>query len=714
MTLFTLPPDEYTRQIDIIPAYIRDAATYLSRMMGRPYEYCLDYVKRTIAPTGARPLQDPEVMYLARAKNGDRTKRTCTLSEYLKFATDNKLILAPTLTAYLNPKQRPSYLAEYIIDNMAGRKVQKKLMFKAKMGGDTPRAILHDNVQASLKNKNNSMSGAHSSPSTPLYNKSSHSTLTSTCRISTSYANANNESFLAGNRHYWSAQVVLTHLLNSVRHADIPAVKAAVDLYQLHIPTTDEVMACIRYSTDLYWRDDGIVDEMRWFIDTMSDYEKAAFVYTDDLYHLAMHNPEVVRNVLCTLATPATVPVDGAQAIIDAADGELLTLASLLCADVLDGGTLQMLAKSNPEGLGIVAGTVLRATETLNGLQPLIHGFWRPTVLPPSIAVLPNIIRRVVVTSDTDSTIFTNQYWTDWVTHGDNFSPLAYRIGYTTTYLASQLVKHKLALMSANIGAIPDHIHSISMKNEYYFPVFSLTSQAKHYYAYRSAQEGNVFKHLETEIKGVRLRDSNAPPEVTALVKSYIQTTMTKLMQHGHLTIDDVLEPIATLERSIIDNIQTGGYQYMKGMQIKGIESYVQGAAAANYQHYCFWNDVLAPKYGLAPEPPFQAIKVSVDLANKTKIQQWIANMADRDQADRFQTWLSRTGKTNITTFVLPLTNLQTSGIPIEITQAIDMRKLVKNISSPFYLLLESLGIYMANDNITRLVSDNYTPTPPL
>ena len=221
------------------------------------------------------------------------------------------------------------------------------------------------------------MSGAHSSPSTPLYNKSSHSTLTSTCRISTSYANANNESFLAGNRHYWSAQVVLTHLLNTVRHANMTAVTAAVDLYQLHIPTTDEVMACIHYSTDLYWRDDVITAEMRFFIDNMSTYERAAFVYTDDLYHLALHNPMLVRDVLCKLATPATTPVDNAQAIIDAADGELLTLASLLCASILDGGTLQMLAKSNPTGLGIVAATVVMATDTLNDIQPLIHGFWR-------------------------------------------------------------------------------------------------------------------------------------------------------------------------------------------------------------------------------------------------------------------------------------------------------------------------------------------------
>ncbi len=710
--LFTYQPEEYTRQIDLIPAYIQDAATYLSRTTGRTYDHCLAYVKATISPKGVRPLKDPDVMYLSRAKNGDRAKRTCSLSEYLKFADEHQLILAPTFTAYLNSKQRPSHLAEYIIDNMRGRKVQKKLMFKSKMAGQAAKAVFHDNLQASLKIKNNSMSGAHSSPSTPLYNKSSHSTLTSTCRISTSYANANNECFLAGNRHYWTPQVVLTHLLNSVRHAELDRVEVAMTQWGLHYPTVQDVMDCIEYSTSLYWTNTAAMAEIRNFVEHITPIERAAFVYNSDLYHLALHNPEFTKQMLVQLATVATEPVANAQSVIDSTEGELLTMVSLLCSDLLDGGTLQTLATTNPTGLGIVAATALRVQSVLDTYTPLIHGFWRPTILPPSIAMLPNIIRRAVVTSDTDSTIFTNQHWTDWVTGGDNFTPLAYRIGYTTTYLTSQLVKHKLALMSANIGAIPEHIHSISMKNEYYFPVFSLTSQAKHYYAYRSAQEGNVFKHLETEIKGVHLRDSTAPPEVTALVKSYIESIMTLLMTKGKLTIDDVLGPIASLEQSIIDNILNGGYNFMKGMQIKGIESYVQGAMAANYQHYCFWDEVLGPKYGVAPVPPFQAIKVSVDLSNKSKIQQWIAGMADRAQADRFEAWITRTGKTNITTFVLPLTNLQTTGIPKEITAAIDLRKLVKNISSPFYLLLESLGIYMSNDKITRLVSDTYIPNP--
>lgn len=705
---FTYNPEDYQRNLNIVNAYAEQAAFYLSKQFNKPYDYCLEYVKKNIKPGGKHPLKDPEIVYLARSKTGDRNKRTGTLLDYIKMVTDNKLIIAPTMTVYLNPLQKRSFLAEYIIGNMKGRKVQKDLKFTAMMAGDKPRATLHDNIQNSLKIKNNSMSGAHSSPSTPLYNKSSHSTLTSTCRISTSYANANNESFLAGNRHYWCVQVVLNHLVTTSIYTNMENLKIAMDTYNLHYPTPQEVMDCITYSTDLYWKDTSSMNEIAKMIDALTPLERAAFVYVGDLFHLSKYNEEVVKTFLSALSKQATHPAVNPKEIITKADGELVTMVCLICSEIMDGRTLKVLEKEDPNGYGIVAATVELAEHNLSYYQRLITGLWRPDTLTPSIAVLPSIIRRAVVTSDTDSTIFTNQYWTSKMSPDHPFSKEAYNTGYVTTFLTSQLVKHRLALMSANIGAVPEHIHSISMKNEYYFPVFALTSQAKHYYAYRSAQEGNVFKELQTEIKGVHLRDSTAPPEVTKTVKLYIESIMDTLLERGRLTVDEVFGVIAKLEHSIIDEIEQGGFTYMKSMQVKTTESYVQGDKAPNYQHYLFWDEVFGSKYGIAPQPPFQAIKVSVDLDNKTKIKEWLDNIKDRDIAAKLEHWIKRTGKSNVTTFVLPLINLQAKGIPREVTQAINLRKLVKNITSPFYLLLESLGIFMANDNITRLVSDTY------
>jgi hypothetical protein len=716
MNPFIYNPDQYTRQTDILPAYIQDSALYLSRMLNKPLEACVQFVTEQMRPGGLAPLHDPEVLFLQRQKNGDRKRQTTRLTEYLTLVRERQFILVPTMTVYLNPNQRESYNAKYIAVNLRKRKTFKKAMFDAKMRKDETQEAYYNILQNSTKIKNNSVSGAHASPSTILYNKSSHSTLTSTCRISTSYANANNEWYLAGNRHYWCPQVVLVTLLSACRHTDFDALRVAVERYSLVIPTTPMVMEAIERSTCHYWDNPVALKEIEGFVDTMLPLEKAAFLYNCDLFHLAKHNPALVRQVLEAFSTPGTMPSADPDASFAQVDSDQLTLVVLLCAPLLDGRSLTGaggVKESDPAAYAMIAGTADRVRELVEEYTPLIHGLWRPSILPPSIAVLPHIIRRVVVASDTDSTIFTNQHWAEWMTDGSLFSEQAYRVGYVTTYFTSQLVKHKLALMSANVGIVTKHIHRISMKNEYYFPVFSLTPVAKHYYAFRSAQEGNVFKEMETEIKGVHLRDSSAPVHVTKLLKHYMETTMQAIIDRGQLSLHEVLAPVATLELSIMQAVREGSYLYTKSAQIKDPSSYVQGTASPNYQHYLMWNEVFGPKYGTVVEPPYAAAKVSVDLDSTRTLQTWLSTMDDQELANRMRHWLERHKKVGITTFILPMPVLQVRGIPKEITDAIDLRKLVKNIVSPFYLVLESFGLYMSNDNITRLVSDTFNPALP-
>lgn len=713
-SIFTHLPSEYKRNLNIVEAYISQIGYFLHRNTGKEYDYCRSYVKKNMESTGQFPLKNPRVLMLQRAKNGDRNQREDTFLGYIDFIIKKELIVVPTFTVYLNPNQRKSLLAEYITNNLKLRKTHKKLMFNALMLGDEATEVLHDNIQNSLKIKNNSLSGAHSSPSTPLYNKSSHSTLTSTCRISTSYANANNEMFLAGNRHYWSFHTVINHLIVTGLYTNYVTLKKAIDSFNLYIPTVDDVMDCITYSSKLYWDSFYLLEQIKSFVTTMTDLERAAFVYIGDLYHLGKHNPDVVKRFLGELPKMAnySLPIEEAKKVIRNAIGDVVTTATLVCSKITNGrilmGDKDSMEALDPVGFGTVAATIFEMDKVILEHQDLIIGLWRPETLTQSIAVIPNIVRRAVVTSDTDSTIFTNQYWTNWMSPDNKFSEVAFNTGYATTFLVSQTVRHKLAMMSANLGFIEEHIHQISMKNEYYFPVFSLTSQAKHYFANRSAKEGNVLPTLETEIKGVNLRDSNAPPHVTKKLKAYMVMVMDAVMCKGEMTIEDILMPVAELEHDIINDIKTGGFKYMKGMQIKDINSYIQKEAAANFQHYLMWNSVFAPKYGAAPEPPYQAIKVSVDLENKTKINSWLQNIEDAELRMRLQHWIRTNAKTNISTFVLPLTNLQATGVPQEIRDAVNLRKLVRNIVSPFYLVLESLGLFILNDNTTRLVSDTF------
>ena len=49
---------------------------------------------------------------------------------------------------------------------------------------------------------------------------------------------------------------------------------------------------------------------------------------------------------------------------------------------------------------------------------------------------------------------------------------------------------------------------------------------------------------------------------------------------------------------------------------------------------------------------------------------------------------------------------ISTKGMPKEIIQCMDIRKIVFTTMAPFYLVLETYGVYMKDKNITKLVSD--------
>lgn len=706
MSAFTYLTDDYIRQKQILEQAILQTATYVSRMSGDPIDMCIDFIKRNIKPDGLAPIKDPRIHYLQRKKNGDREERETTFTEYLKVVYDNELIMAPTMTVYLNPKQRTSILGLYITDNLLKRKKFKHKKFEYMMAGDTDKENFYDNLQNNAKIKNNSVSGAHASPSNPLYNKSSHSTLTSICRIATSYANANNECFLMGNRHYYNPNVVIHSILAMLTNIDMSIPAKAIMKYNLYIPTVQDVLDCITYSSDHYWRDPIMVNRIGDLVANLTDIERACFLYNGDLYHLAKYNQQFVRGFIEELCHRIDTPIESPETYIKAAGDDLTTMVTLICSKYMNGRQLSKVKQEDPMAYGIVGATAKKCMEVLEKYETLITSLWRNDLLPCSIAKIPSIVRKAVITSDTDSTIFTNQFWTHWISDGNDFSDRAYEVGYTTTFLTSQLVKHKLALMSTNIGAIKEHVHKISMKNEFYFPTFGLTPVAKHYFAYRSAQEGNVFKNLVPEIKGVHLRNSSAPVEITIKLREYMEYLMLSLMSKGGLNVDEALSPVYEVERDVVNDIRQGGYKYMKSVQVKDPRSYVKAEEAPNYKQYLFWEEIFAPKYGSVPPPPYGGISVSVDLSNTTKFTRWLSNMQDQELANRIRAWALRNGKRTITTIIVPTPILDVMDMPVEILDAIDSRKLIKTISNPFYLVLESLGIYMMNKNNTRLVYD--------
>ena len=704
---FVLPRSQYVRDIDVLPMYVRQQALNLHIETGQPLERCTEFVKQSLRPGGQFEFVDPAITFLERGENEDRTRQTGTLAAYLQKSINNKELISPTLTTYLHPSVRKSILVDYIDANVKRRSVAKKAKFKAMMEKNYTLESIKDNEQINAKLANNAISGAHVSPSTPLYNKTAHSTLTSNCRTTSGYGNANNEKYLCGNRHYRNPHIVRNNIISIIDNTDFDEMARVMLAYNIRYPTIDETMQCIRYSAGMYFRNECEYAKLHVLIAKLTDIQRAAFVYTGDLYHLMLLNDGPVRSFIMKLSTRVAVSHPDAAAIIKAAPEDNVHLAAQLCAEETRGLQMQELAVQNPHNYGIVASTVEHIGKVIEEYAPMIRIFWVSVNVPASVAYFPDSIRRSAITSDTDSTIFTVQDWVIWYNRGRlGFDHTSNSVAAAVVFLAAQTITHVLAKMSANFGIEESRIHQVAMKNEYKFDVFVPTQVAKHYYALITCQEGNVYSKPKKEIKGVHLKSSNAPREMIAGATLMMEQIMETVMREQNINIRDILKTIGGFEKNVLDSIARGSHEYFRMAQVKQAESYTKGPTESNYAQYTMWNEVFAPKYGVVQEPPYMCVKVTTGMKSPKSTQDWLDSLKDQEMANRLRDWLTRHNKKYFGTFLLPEQIVQSNGIPEEILAAVDSRKITHDATSVFYLILETLGIYMLDKKLTKLVSD--------
>lgn len=715
MDIFVKPTEHYRRKINLVGDYLNDCVSYLCHRTGDDPKTVRDFVLKSIGE-GNHKLQMPQVAYFKRQPNGDRVVEESQPIGFLRSIEGNHEIMSPSMTTYMPSTQRQSILGAFIEANGKKRSAAKKAMFAAKADKRMDDFKVNRTKQETLKISNNSLSGGQCSASTPLVNLTGHSTLTSTCRTATSYANANNERFLSGNRHYYNPLVVKANIVSIITHSDFEAIQAAMDAFGLSYPSADQCFEAVMRSASLYWTNAQEASVIRKLIESLTPLERAAYLYTGDLFDLAQCNEAFVRGLLDRLAWKASEPDSPEEAMARTAkvDGNLVAFISLLCAKELSGKGIGPCRARAAQGdaealrnLGLVSATIAQKTQTVQDYAPLINAFWITDNLPPSIYALPSIVRKSVLTSDTDSTIFTSQHWVQWHRGRLSFDDDCVGTCASIVYLVSQLVKHVLAVYCGNLGVEPKKIFHLNMKNEFYFPIFTLTSRAKHYFAYVGAQEGLVNDVLEPEIKGVALRSSAIPRDIMALSKKAMMAIMDTIMAGKKVSVIYYMRYIATMEREILKAIAEGSFAYYKKDRINPADAYKNGDDNAKFLNYALWEEVFAPDYGSAPEPPYMATKITLTTDTRRSFLAWIESIEDKALAERLTGWAQRNQKLYIGTVYLPTINLMARGVPKAIAQVVDTRSLISQMLESFYLIMESLGIFIKNKKITRLFSDD-------
>jgi len=702
---FLLPEEAYTRAINPVADWVKQIAFYASRMTGKPFEACRQHLIKKLK-SGAIPFKNPTVVHFKRAENGDTEKTTTPLTQYIQGTIKDNEVLAPTFTTYLHPSVKRSVIVEYLDINVAQRKVYKKASQKFEAEGDIGKFKYYHNAQDSAKRRNNSVSGGFVAKGSVIENKSAHSTLTSTTRSIASLSNASNERLIEGNRHYFTFQIALNNIISIATEADKECVQNAVETFGLVYPSIKDVMACIKRSTDLYWRDTKALLEIEKFVSVLTPVERAAVVYTGDLYHIRVFNDAFARQFLTDLSKKGdTTPVDDPVGKIHKTDEQIVNYAHQIYISGLEGVGKDY-SKISEDDRYIVVNTCLNIEQTIERYKLFLEAFFLTKNSPCTIATIPSMIRRSVVLSDTDSTMFSVDNWVDWYFGTLRFDDAAYALSGAIMFMATQAIAHILAIFSANMNVERSRLFTLAMKPEYVFPVFAQTSVAKHYYTAIKVKEGSVYKGIKMEIKGVHMKDSSVPTTIIKSAAEEMRAIIDSVMRNEKLSLKAMLAKASDIEREITRSIDAGEVTYLKKIKIKEKTAYKDTEERSPYQYYVMWQKCFASSYGDAPKPPYQAVRLPLNIASQTALREWIVQIENPAVKEALGHYFKDTGKGPVRSFPVPIAHCSMHGFPPELKAVLDTRKIILTLTKSYRNILESLGFFSKRDML--LIEQGY------
>lgn len=718
MKVFTYDPEEYQkrRSFNYVETYIRDMSLGLSKLENIPLEQAESFIRKGIKD-GSIPYRDPTVYALKREENTDKHKYKTTMTGYLQEVETFRHIMAPTFTAYLHPKVKKSELSTFTEYNVNDRNAKKALIKVHKTAGRPIQAMMADNGQKNAKENNNSTSGAMVSRHNPIYNRSGHSTLTSVCRTCASTANANTERFTVGKRHFMDVETVINNILNVLGNMDLEECERVIKKYQLNYVSHEDFMAGIQRSTNLYWRSKPGMKRIEELALTLTPLERTVYLYTGDFYHVRVFNEQFVRTFFDGFVKiPRDIRVDNPDEIMKLVDEDMAMLTAILFnpelttidekGEPLYLPTLAKDVKKLPTYPFIVAGVVW-IMEHIEKYADFIRCFWRNDCFPMETGQMPEMVRTAVLGGDTDSTLFTVWSWVLWYSGELTDSQENLSIAQTIIYLTSMMVKHYLAIVSGVMGVQKKRIHQMAMKNEFFFATFTTTRRTKHYFAMATACEGLVYKEPDLEIKGVGLKNRKAPTEIIKRADEFMEWISETSFKKGKFKILPKLKEIAEIEYQIYYSIMHGSTDYLKQESIKDASIY-KDPMRSNWASYNLWEEIFAEKYGHVPSLPMQGVRVNLDLNTKTQVKTWIESMEDREIANKLNNWLVKNNKPGFKSLILPLDIVAMRGVPKEIRPIMNIRKIIFGLMETFYVILESLNLYMIDGNNTKMVLDDF------
>lgn len=692
--IFYKDKSQYRNTIDPVKSYFDQLVTYISIKDSLPKEVAKEKAKSIFNSH----FKDKQIKYFERQENGDRIVVESSLLDFIKQNVAERNILVPTFTSYVNADVKKSILSEFIFVNVKRRSAAKKEAQKAKAEGNLELAEAKNNEQSMMKIYNNSLSGAFAQEACILYNPTAHSTLTSITRTMTSLSNASNEKLIAGNRFYPRPIDVLNNIVYIITYADEEKIKETCEKYQLHLPSVEDTISVLKYSSDLYFSDRKLYEEkLKPFLEKLTPYQRAAICYIGDLYHLRVFNSEFIRRMIDEIIVPieSNEKYEDIVSKIHGLNENILNFVHHIFFSKVKGLGKDY-EKMNELGL---ASSIYETAKHIESVFYKYKDFWNTffmtEILPGNSFRLQHMLRRTVVLSDTDSTCYTLDEWVKWYRGEFLLDDKSIALAGCISFIAGQAIINQLAILSKNMNITDENLNVLSMKNEFLWDVHAPCEISKHYFAHTVIQEGNVFSKPELEVKGVHLKNSAVPKFIIEDGKRIMKYILDTVASNGKIKLNELIEHVKRLEENIKSSILRGEALYYKKSKIKAKEAYALDEFKSPYQRHQFWVDVFSSKYGEIQDPPYDVIKIPTVVSGKSALVKWLEGIEDVEIKSKLIEWLKKYKKSDLPTIYLNELFVESNGIPEEIIKVIDVKRIIMDVTMQHRIILETLGVML-------------------
>lgn len=681
--------EEYVPNRNLLQNYHYMAAAYLTSIYKWDYKTVLELVEKVFVPN-QNGYKEAKFRVFKKNKYGDRVPDVMPAREFFQTVQDNNWHLSPSFVAYTHTNQEQSINSIGTETFIEFRRLYKGKMKGAISAGDKEAAQAFDEIQKALKIFNNAQSGAMSSSGTPLNNKSGHTTLTSICRSLTSVANLMNERLITGNRLLLSYNKSMELFISTLAFAKRDKIQAVIDKYQMSYATVDQVMDMVKRCSAYYWNNKTQIGAIREFMEALSPLELTIILCTMDLRGLYTTNKELVKRFFDEWCLVPEMPASFENVTsLKPANDDYKTLCTTKLGKK---ATAEQSAYLNSYHVSLEV-----------KWRDFIEAFLKADIPPSGVFSVKELVRENVVTSDTDSMIYSvDAIIDDYIT--DKKDELAFNG--VLTYFIRCIAVDQHARLSVNMNVARKFRHRLNMKNEYLFSAYFTTSMSKHYYALQLMLEGILYDDPKLELKGVHLRGIKIALKVREFTNKLMRDALDALYNNKQMDAPAMLKGVADLERLLFEELESGGWSWLTKNGIKE-ESAYSNADSSIYFYHEMWKQVFAETYGDAPELPYRAYKVNVTLDNKTKVKQFTETYGESDVVKKMMEYIEARG--SLTAIYVPIDMIESiGGIPKEILPIVDTRSLIAQNYKSIYAILESLGLYIMNSKVTRLVSDEH------